>query len=79
MRTGLFFSALTATTLSLAPSAFAQLSAAEKAKEVKEAFKFAWDGYYEYAFPNDELHPVSNTHGNSRSVHLLDSQGERWC
>lgn len=38
----------------------------QKANAVKEAFDFAWNGYYTYAFPNDELHPVSRTAGNSR-------------
>ena len=68
MRAGALTSTLTAAALSLAPSAFAQLSAADKAQQLKDAFKFAWEGYYEYAFPNDELHPVSNTFGNSRFV-----------
>lgn len=70
MRANVLISTLTATAFSLVPSAFAQLSASEKADQVKDAFKFAWDGYYEYAFPNDELHPVSNTFGNSRLVRL---------
>lgn len=70
MRASALISTLAATALSVTPSAFAQLSAAQKAEQVKDAFKFAWDGYYEYAFPNDELHPVSNTYGNSRFVHL---------
>ncbi|KAL4806532.1 mannosyl-oligosaccharide alpha-1,2-mannosidase 1B [Aspergillus unguis] len=38
-----------------------------RADTVKEAFSHAWDGYYEYAFPNDELHPISNGYGNSRN------------
>lgn len=38
----------------------------EKADAVKEAFKFAWDGYRKYAYPNDELRPVTNTPANSR-------------
>jgi mannosyl-oligosaccharide alpha-1,2-mannosidase len=37
-----------------------------KADAVKEAFQHAWDGYSKYAFPHDELHPVSNTYGDSR-------------
>ena len=39
-----------------------------RADAVKEAYQHAWDGYYEYAFPHDELHPVSNTSGDSRYV-----------
>ncbi|KAL4880139.1 mannosyl-oligosaccharide alpha-1,2-mannosidase 1B [Aspergillus karnatakaensis] len=38
-----------------------------RADAIKEAFSHAWDGYYKYAFPNDELHPVSNGYGNSRN------------
>lgn len=37
-----------------------------RANAVKEAFQFAWDGYYRYAFPNDELWPVNNSFSNSR-------------
>lgn len=37
-----------------------------KADAVKEAFQHAWDGYVKYAFPHDELHPVSNGYGDSR-------------
>ncbi len=29
----------------------------QRAAAVKTAFEHAWDGYYKYAFPNDELHP----------------------
>ena len=38
----------------------------EKADAVKEAFQHAWNGYVKYAFPHDELHPVSNGYGDSR-------------
>ncbi|KAL4863688.1 hypothetical protein BDV12DRAFT_25423 [Aspergillus spectabilis] len=38
-----------------------------RATAVKEAFSHAWDGYYEYAFPHDELHPISNSYGDSRN------------
>lgn len=37
-----------------------------KADAVKEAFQHAWNGYVKYAFPHDELHPVSNGFGDSR-------------
>jgi mannosyl-oligosaccharide alpha-1,2-mannosidase len=43
----------------------------ERADAVKAAFVYAWDGYYTYAFPNDELHPVSNTSSNSRYISRL--------
>ena len=33
---------------------------ADRADAVKEAFSFAWKGYYENAFPHDTLRPVSN-------------------
>lgn len=39
-----------------------------KADAVKEAFQHAWDGYIKYAFPHDELTPVSNGHADSRCV-----------
>ena len=39
-----------------------------RADAVQEAFVHAWTGYKKYAFPNDELHPVSNGFGNSRSA-----------
>ncbi|KAL1953346.1 hypothetical protein VTO42DRAFT_3000 [Malbranchea cinnamomea] len=39
----------------------------QRAEAVRDAFLFAWDGYYKYAFPNDELHPVDNGSGNSRN------------
>lgn len=39
-----------------------------RADAVKEAFTFAWDGYYKYAFPADELNPISKTKGYSRFV-----------
>ncbi|KAJ5292033.1 CAZyme family GH47 [Penicillium angulare] len=42
-------------------------SSQEKADAVKEAFQHAWDGYVKYAFPHDELHPVSNGYGDSRN------------
>lgn len=52
------------------PSSEAVLSAyaanQDKADAVKEAFQHAWNGYVKYAFPHDELHPVSNGYGDSR-------------
>lgn len=41
--------------------------AEERAQAVVDAFRTAWDGYYTYAFPNDELKPVSNSFSNSRN------------
>ncbi|KAE9990753.1 hypothetical protein EG327_000986 [Venturia inaequalis] len=38
-----------------------------RANAVKEAFSFAWDGYYKYAFPADELNPISKGKGYSRN------------
>ncbi|OTA59704.1 glycoside hydrolase family 47 protein [Hypoxylon sp. EC38] len=34
---------------------------------VKEAFQRSWDGYYQYAFPNDTLRPISRTYQNDRN------------
>jgi mannosyl-oligosaccharide alpha-1,2-mannosidase len=39
----------------------------QKADAVREAFRHAWGGYKQYAFPHDELHPVSNGFGDSRN------------
>jgi mannosyl-oligosaccharide alpha-1,2-mannosidase len=38
----------------------------DRAQAVIDAFRVSWDGYYKYAFPNDELHPVTNGYSNSR-------------
>jgi mannosyl-oligosaccharide alpha-1,2-mannosidase len=38
-----------------------------RAEAVIEMFRFAWKGYYTYAFPNDDLKPVNNSFGNSRN------------
>ena len=39
---------------------------AARASAVAETFRIGWNGYYEYAFPNDELEPVTNTAINPR-------------
>ena len=39
---------------------------ATKAEAIKEAFRHAWNGYYEQAFPHDEVYPVSGRAGDSR-------------
>lgn len=48
------------------PSATNITNPAARAEAVKEAFEFAWAGYYKYAFPNDQLEPVTNTATNPR-------------
>ncbi|VUC23181.1 unnamed protein product [Clonostachys rosea] len=40
----------------------------ERVDAVKEAYRTAWKGYYDYAFPNDTLHPVSNGYENDRNA-----------
>ncbi|KAL1882960.1 hypothetical protein Daus18300_000598 [Diaporthe australafricana] len=40
----------------------------KRAAEIRDAFQFAMDGYFEYAFPNDELRPVNST-GDSNRVY----------
>ncbi|KAI8936686.1 hypothetical protein NX059_007078 [Plenodomus lindquistii] len=40
---------------------------ADRAQAVVETFKISWDGYYQFAFPNDELKPVTNGFSNSRN------------
>ncbi|KAF2637225.1 mannosyl-oligosaccharide 1,2-alpha-mannosidase precursor [Massarina eburnea CBS 473.64] len=38
-----------------------------RAEAVVNAFRTAWEGYSKYAFPNDELKPVTNGFSNSRN------------
>jgi mannosyl-oligosaccharide alpha-1,2-mannosidase len=38
----------------------------DRADAVRDAFQYAWDGYYKYAWTHDELHPVAKTYGDSR-------------
>jgi mannosyl-oligosaccharide alpha-1,2-mannosidase len=45
--------------------------ATDRAQAVVDVFRTSWAGYYEYAFPNDELKPVSNGFSNSRWVAVL--------
>lgn len=49
-------------------------TAAERQAAVKEAFTFAWDGYYKYAFPHDELHPIANSYSDSRYADQIMSR-----
>jgi mannosyl-oligosaccharide alpha-1,2-mannosidase len=39
-----------------------------RANAVKDAFSFSWNGYMTFAFPHDELHPVSNSFSDSRNA-----------
>ncbi|KAF2667670.1 glycoside hydrolase family 47 protein [Microthyrium microscopicum] len=39
----------------------------QRAAAVKDAFKIAWDGYYKYAFPKDQLNPQTNDGANTRN------------
>lgn len=39
----------------------------ERADAVIEQFRFAWDGYYQYAFPHDDLLPTNNSFSDSRN------------
>jgi len=65
----LFIGPSLATTLPSKP--FLHQEALSQADAVKEAFQHAWNGYTKYAFPHDELHPVSNGYGDSRFASLL--------
>lgn len=38
-----------------------------RAEAVIEQFRFAWAGYYEYAFPHDDLLPTNNSFSDSRN------------
>ncbi|CAI6333114.1 unnamed protein product [Periconia digitata] len=42
-------------------------SAEERTQAVVDVFRRSWEGYTEYAFPNDELKPVTNGFSNSRN------------
>lgn len=46
---------------------------AAKAQAVKEVYQESWRGYYQYAFPNDTLNPVSETYQNDRLVFVHHS------
>ncbi|KAF2845871.1 glycoside hydrolase family 47 protein [Plenodomus tracheiphilus IPT5] len=39
----------------------------DRAQAVIDTFRISWEGYYKYAFPNDELKPVTNGFSNSRN------------
>ncbi|KAF2114470.1 glycoside hydrolase family 47 protein [Lophiotrema nucula] len=43
-------------------------STAERAQAVINTFRISWDGYYKYAFPHDELLPVTNDFSDSRNA-----------
>ncbi|ATY62020.1 mannosidase MsdS [Cordyceps militaris] len=38
-----------------------------RASAVRAAFETAWSGYYKYAWPHDDLHPISNTYEDDRA------------
>lgn len=37
-----------------------------KAQAIKDAYRVSWKAYYDHAFPNDTLHPVTNSYENDR-------------
>ncbi|KAF2029320.1 glycoside hydrolase [Setomelanomma holmii] len=39
----------------------------DRAEAVIDTFRVSWDGYYKYAFPHDELKPVTNGFSDSRN------------
>lgn len=62
-----YLSALLAVPVWALPGQHAIRQEPSRADVVREAFSHAWDGYRKYAFPHDELHPVSNGHGDTRN------------
>jgi mannosyl-oligosaccharide alpha-1,2-mannosidase len=42
--------------------------ASQRAAAVKEAFQTGWNGYKQYAFPHDQLHPLDNTYDDNLYV-----------
>ncbi|KAI0386383.1 glycoside hydrolase family 47 protein [Hypomontagnella monticulosa] len=45
----------------------AYVSHPDRADAVKATFQRSWDGYYQYAFPNDTLRPISKGYSNDRN------------
>lgn len=50
----------------LEPRAINYVVNQDRADAIKDAFLFGWDGYYKYAFPHDELEPVTNGYSDPR-------------
>ncbi|KAG9256834.1 family 47 glycoside hydrolase [Emericellopsis atlantica] len=49
---------------------------AQKAQAIKETYQRSWKGYYDHAFPNDTLTPLTNSYVNDRnrwSVTAIDA------
>ncbi|KAF2863834.1 glycoside hydrolase family 47 protein [Piedraia hortae CBS 480.64] len=62
------FFTLQISTLCILPAFAAPLASnISRAEFVRQAFQTAWRGYKLYAFPNDELKPLSNGYDNSRN------------
>ncbi|KAF4209010.1 hypothetical protein CNMCM8980_001687 [Aspergillus fumigatiaffinis] len=59
--------ALVSSSLALPQTILPENDVSSRAAAVQEAFSHAWDGYMEYAFPHDELLPISNSYGDSRN------------
>ena len=53
------------------PPSYDPVSPDQRAQAVIDTFRISWDGYRQYAFPMDELRPVSNNGSNSRYVSNL--------
>lgn len=50
----------------LEPRAINYVVNQDRADAIKEAFLVGWDGYYKYAFPHDQLEPVTNGYTDPR-------------
>jgi mannosyl-oligosaccharide alpha-1,2-mannosidase len=46
-------------------TATSNISSQSRADAVKATFHRAWDGYYEFAFPHDQLQPLNNTYNDN--------------
>jgi Glycosyl hydrolase family 47 len=44
---------------------FSVAQASQRVESVKQAFQVAWDGYKQYAFRHDQLHPLSNSYDDN--------------
>jgi len=48
------------------PRAVSYVVNQDRVDAIKDAFQFGWDGYYQYAFPHDQLEPVTNGYSDPR-------------
>ncbi|KAH9907309.1 glycoside hydrolase family 47 protein [Xylariomycetidae sp. FL2044] len=67
MRLPVFLAAIQAWAFGAAAAGPTYVSHTDRMEAVAEAFQRSWNGYYEYAFPNDSLKPISKSYQNDRN------------